>query len=890
MQFDPNRFRPVSPQTETIEYDPNRFVPVNPSEEEAEAPLLQGARGVGKGAVRGLSEAVNLLPNALHAGMDLLGRGITAVDNKLTGADRRFNAGASPGEATNRLLTQAGVSYEDRNQLPEAERLGAAFGEPIGASVPFAALPFALARAGAGAAAPMVQQAANAPRTTAAAEASSAFGAGTGGLAAEALAPGNPLAQAGGELIGAITNPGQYVLKLGQRASSGVLGAVRRFVSKDFQEQLAGKFLRDNLEGMGYTPESILQRIDEHVKNPLSPEYNPTTAQLLDNEAMTAVEARVRADSQKAGSDILRQRQEANQVLRNMADGLAATGDPQNLIDAARIRESYFNNLLRDRVQAAEEAAVRGARNLGTRGPDAQTDASEAVVRVLQDVFDDSIKVQSQLWDRIPKNIISDGSNTLQALQAVNRQVLPNQRPIASDYLNFLDDAAETGQITSRNLLILRRDFLERQSQAIKSGNQAEAARYRQMADAVLEDMAVIPGETAAMARDFSSAMRATFDDTFAGRAIGLGGPSIEPGLVLSRGLGAGGDAAAIRSTQMTEAAGFDSPRAGFEAPPERRAIVRSSQEDWLREQAGRAIDSQTGRANARQLQRFLDNNDKVLADFPRLRQELTETMNAELALRAAEDGRDVASRIFQQQTAFGRLLRGDIDNPSRTVGQVLRGRNAVREYRRLAQLTRARQLDAAGREEARAGLFSATMDAMYREAGGQDLSFTQLQQKLTTPMGRNQPSPLALMRQEGIITREQRTNLEKLLEAGVRSESSAASRAQLDQLLSDPAQLETLMTRIIGARIGSLGAAGAGGSTLIAASAGSTAAQNLLQRIPGRKVQDLVTFAVQDPAVAARLLRKTRGGSELGGELSFITGAMIQAGIITEEDLQDAP
>lgn len=890
MEYDRNRFRPVfQPEEEVLEYDPNRFVPIDQVEKQ-EAPLRQAVRGVGKGTNVGLSDVVNILPNALHAGATLLGQGITAIDNRITGNQNQFNPGQSPGAASRRLLTQAGLGYEDFNELPQAERIGAAAGEALGASVPFAALPFALGRAGMAAASPMVQAAQNAPRTTAAAELASASGAAQGAAIATSIAPESDLARAGGELIGAAINPSTLFLKVGKKGTGAIINSIRRLTSTGYQETEAGNHIARILETFGHDKESVISMIEGGMQNLADPSYRPTTAQLTDIDGLIGLESKVSSMSPQAGSAIARQREEASQVLRGLADGLAATGDPQNLIVAAQIRQAYFDDLLRNRVAAAQQGAERTARPFDARNPQSQMDASESVVGAIRDAFDDAIKVQTQLWDKIPKNIVSDGSNTLRALQSAQRQVLPNQSPISSDYMNFLDEAAETGQIVSRNLLILRRDFLERQSRALAQGSTAEANRYGELAEGVLRDLDAVPGDVAEIAREFSNSMHRTFHDTFAGRAIGLGGPSIEPGLALSRGLGSRGDAAAVRSQQMLEATTFDRPQSGFEAPPERRAIVREGQQDWLREQVGELFNAETGRISTARAARYLEKNDALLQQFPQLRQQIEAAVQAENAFRAAEQGRDTANRLFEQQTAFGRLLKGDVDDPSRTVGRVLSGDNAVREYRRLAQLTRARQLNDSARADARGGLFSATMDALYRQAGGDNLSFVDLQRRLNAPMGRNQPSPLALMRQEGVITHEQRRNLEALLESAVRAERSGQTRVQLDALLSDPAQLETLLTRIIGSRIGSMGAAAAGGSTLIAASAGSTAAQNLVQRIPGRKVQDLIAHAVQDPAVAARLLRKSRSGSgELNlSDISWVTGAMIQAGILTEQEVEE--
>jgi hypothetical protein len=877
-QYDPDRF--TIDRNAPREFDPDRFSIVD----EKTTPQ-RPATSFFRGANTGLADVAGLPVDAVTGGLNMALRQFNQpeIEDPVGGSGQ-----------LRRALSGRGMGYESLQDLPEGDRPFATAGEAIGASAPFAALPFALARQGVQQGGRRIRDAFSRPAreqpgTTGAVEASAATGAGVGAFLAETHAPGDATARALSEMAGSVINPGQYAARFGNKVGGRVYKAVARTFSREFQETEAGQYLRSNLENFGENVHDIQARIARNIED--APEgVKLDTAAASESDAMAAIASRVSRDSQRTGSQINRQRLDAAEMLRDLADGLSGSGNMEDLMLAARLRQKYFEEILDMRVQGTVSGAEESARPLASRGTGAARDASRRASETLDDALGDANRAEFDLWDKVPKNVPVNGQGVRQALEEVQRRMIPTRQALPKAFAEFVESTADG--VTSRDMLNFRRDMLEEARIAAARGQNTRAGIYNRMADGALDDLSVIPGEVADTARAYSLAKNNVFSRTFAGEATARtpeGGQAIQDDLLLHRAMGGGGDQAAVRMEDLRRASDFDMPEAGVEAWPTNRPNMREAQQDFVREAASASLEG--GRVNPSRLEDFMRNNQGVLEEFPGLRGQMRQAVDAELAARAAEQNRTANNKLFQDSTAFGQLMGGSQVDPSITIGQVLRGNDPVREYGRMARLTQSGQLNTAQRQAARDGLLTATLDDAFRQSGGVDaLNFTQLDRALNQPIARGQPSRMDLMRQNRIITSEQKENMRRIVDAGKRAERAAGSQARIDQLINDPDQLADLITRVVGARVASAGAAGTTGATIVAAGAGSRAARNLLQKIPGRKVQDLVALAMQDPQLASRLLKRTRGLDAIAEDIEFVTAAMTQAGLISSEEYEDAP
>ncbi len=265
------------------------------------------------------------------------------------------------------------------------------------------------------------------------------------------------------------------------------------------------------------------------------------------------------------------------------------------------------------------------------------------------------------------------------------------------------------------------------------------------------------------------------------------------------------------------------------------------------------------------------------------------------------------------QQIPLAKFL-GVTDNPGRVVGEVLgqpgsRPANPISDFRSIARAVASGDIDQGlpgpgtaldnatanlakkySEEDLKKALYDATVNQAYTFAnGGPDdpFSFARFRSFLNDPIlpGKTQeleymaegaarrdqrdfPSPLQILKEEGIIDEAAFRNFETVTDNAVRTQDLLA------QLDADPNNLEALeglttlfaenpisidlVTRILGANLGtklSKILPGAGDNSLIAAAAGSQALRNLTDRVPRAMFRDIYLDTLTDPALMKEII-----------------------------------
>ena len=115
--------------------------------------------------------------------------------------------------------------------------------------------------------------------------------------------------------------------------------------------------------------------------------------------------------------------------------------------------------------------------------------------------------------------------------------------------------------------------------------------------------------------------------------------------------------------------------------------------------------------------------------------------------------------------------------------------------------------------------------------------------------------------------------------------EDALKNTGTVDNLLGEEDAILTMLARIFGANLGAKGAAaGATGSTLVAASAGSRFVRNMVNKMPRAKVQSILVEAMFNPALMKKLLEKPTSIQEKILQAKQINAFLIQAGIPTND------
>ena len=277
---------------------------------------------------------------------------------------------------------------------------------------------------------------------------------------------------------------------------------------------------------------------------------------------------------------------------------------------------------------------------------------------------------------------------------------------------------------------------------------------------------------------------------------------------------------------------------------------------------------------------------------------------------------RDAANRRTQlahEQIPLFAFMTGGIpmrDNPPLGISRLLgepnnRPDNPITNYRAIAKnIMRVTDddIDALGLskkytpDDLRKSLFNATVGQAFvygrGDAPGEPFSFIRFNDFMNKPIipgeidelgqmsasGRRAPSPLEILKEEGVIDEKAFRNFQTVVDEAMNIENALLQIKTLEsddrfQVLADlyarnPVTTE-LVTRILGARFGvemaGLLPGGMGQSSLIAASAGSRALQALFNKVPRTQFKDVYMEALTNPEYMSKLIgigleRKSKG------------------------------
>ena len=753
-------------------------------------------------------------------------------------------------------------TYDSVQDLRPEDRPFAILGEAIGGAIPFATLPFlargasallaggpaALTKAGrakqialgtrpasqmgpvAKIVDPIVRQAKRAPGITGLTETTSAVGAGMGGAAAQLVDPGNPYLRAGAEVLGGTISPAAIALREVGDVASVLVG-------------LPGK--------------------------------SATTGTRSNNRVLLAVERKLARDNPQFADRAAQGMEASLQSLRKRAEDLYTADNPEDLRLAAQTRDRYFSQLLDTRVRNAQQKVSELQAQVASGSIADSVDISKRAHSVLADALKDARKIEKSHWDKVEKDLPVTANNLFSRRNELYERLLPNETlPAPVD--NFIRGLeVQNEPITSGDLLRLRSRALSRSRDLRAQGEYGDAHFLDEIAEATLDDLNLVPGASAEIARDFSRNLHDKFTRTFGGEALrtaGTGARRIPPELMLDRGFMSGGAKGELRFRELNEAAGFGG----------RGEEMSSEISNYLAQAARQTMDGDT--VNPAKLQRFLQTNDEILQQYPDLKSQLETVDSAQVAFRNAEKSRTMGTKAIKQKAAFS-LLAGD-EAPSAVIRRIFSGANPTKNYRDMAKLAKR------SGPEATAGLRTATLESAMTAAQSPkgDLSFNTLRRLMTSPIkgAKNLPSRLEVMKKNGVMTAEQADQFEKLLERAVKIEDSLQDAATIDNLIPELGALTDFVMRVSGAKLASKGlAGGVGGESLIVAAAGSKAMRKMFDKVPNAKISDVLIEAAENPRFMVNLLKRPTSVRQARDLERQINAYLINAGltpIVSEE------
>lgn len=872
----------------TIQNIPNDVPPDSPILKERVAQIrAQGEQGTQEPQEERhlLSEGANRLMQGVWSGLagvagapvDLISAGLGVVG---LGSDRPIGGSRQLRELAARIPTNrtgARLTYSDIQEVPPEWRPVARAGEVLGGSAPFAALPFMVRRGLSelpAFARPIVRAARETPRRFLGVEAGAAGGAAQGAAFAELVAPGNPTVATGAEIIGGMANPIGLVINTATGAVQRG-GALASSFTRAGREDTVAKSIHDAMIAAGENP----QRVVSVLREADLPGVSLTAGQKAESPVLLAMERSLTGKNPEFDMAMDRRTQDNFAQLRRLVTDLEATGNPVLLREAAATRDRYFKGVIQERLDTASARMEQAAGRIGGDRAEASVKANQ----ILEEALVDARAQESVLWGKVPKDFKLEAPNVVRAYDELMAHTY-RERPQPPDFISAFiarvsgrdaitgdvpgfDAPPQPPLVNSGELLSFRSDMLARARQARAQKDWVGARIYEDMADGALADISSIPGGETAEARAFSRSLHDVFSRTFASDALATkatGQDRIVPEAVLQRAYGSGGALANRRFAELEQAAQFSG-----------KSMIHE-QEDFLRAAAAAVVDPQTGRVNPRQLEGFLRENATMLNRYPGLRRDLVSASTAEQSFRQIEAAGEQASRAIAQRAVFSEVLRNE--NPATAINTVLNSRNPRAGYRQLVNLAQR------GPTGAVDGLKAATLDHASRNATSTTgvFSFERYRQTLTRPMGRG-PSLIDMMTQNGVMSNAESTRLNLILGDAAKIENALAGRARLDEVVANPSALFDLVVRGIGANIG--GQLGGGtGAPLVMAGAGVRTAQNLLERMPLTRMNDVMVEASKNPRFMAALLERPQSVERTRELTMQINAYLMQAGIVQNE------
>lgn len=891
--------------------------------------MPEGVMGYVDAGLRGVNTAI---ANTFGAPADLLNNAPRAL-NLIPGVDDVGPISDYPIGGSESIRDGMGLvgtrTYEDLEDLPPSYRPAAVSGEVVGSSAPVVGSAGVAARTVPRMAPDastsrrvgdsLIEPFRNNPGRAAIAEGGSTLGAAQGGYWAYTIAPENPLVQTGAEVLAGMANPVELTRRTVRGTYDGISRFVRTYLSEEGSKTEASKALNRAIVDLGEDPEEIAGVLQNAAENPVEG-VDLTAGQASGSRSLLALENRLAQKSQEFYGYREESINTAFRTLRESADALASTGNPEALRVAARMRQKYFKDIVAARMaQANTEASEAAARF-------SEADSVEASVRVQEvtdNALDDVRSIERSLWESIPGETQLDGENTIAALDDLRSTLLAEESPpglaeafvrrVAGDdedamtgmmdadgsgpeFQQSVADSMGVGELTGEGgtnageLLRFRSRMLSLGRDARSRGENDLARQFEKMADGALADLETIELPGAEEARSFSRILNQTFRTQNMERVAGrtrTGSPSVRPEETLDESFGRGRTRGDLNLQEMENAARLADESNANIAGRQTQYAEETGQniDEFIRGKVEDLRDPTTGELSEQKLNRFVQQNPRLLERYPNLKADIEAAASSSRTVTEAGERAKQAQSAIDNRAVFSRLVEDE--DPSRVVKGALEGNRPMAEY---GQISRLAQRNG---EEAVEGLKASTMDYAFRRSTNERGDFSPLKFReslLDSPNARGE-SVLDTMVNNGVMNTEEAGRLRRIVDEMARLTDTQQFSQLADESRVNPASsaIFDFTQRLIGASAGGASAlANVSGSQLVLAGAGVRTAQRIMDKIPRGKVMDVLVEASKSPQATADLLNRTPTPRLRQERDTRLNAFLIQQGIITPDEERD--
>ena len=765
-------------------------------------------------------------------------------------------------------LAATNLGYENLSDLAPSERPYAVAGEVIGQSLPIAAAPVRAAatlkqgETAKGIFAPIIQAAKETPKRFIATEAGLSGLSAGGAATAEVLAPGNPTARMIGELVGPnlpTVTAARFLPSALRQAKTAVKSAIP---GDKFLKEEAAQVVQSRITD----PEKVAVALDEPVSKTL------TSGQLTGDPNLLAIENKLIESSQKVKGRAGEQIKLAYKDFNKKYNQIIETGDVDSIKEAAQIKLDIVNKTLDDQVEQAKNLVESKASRTFATDLDREN-INKKARQILLQANDDARKTETQLWNKINKDIKITATNLEDTIKAQKNNLLEGQKldNVFEAYLKKLDKNKE---LSVGELNKIRSRALEINRDLSFQGNFSKARPYKNLAQAALKDLEKVDGLAddsaktwGSLARQYSRRYNEVFQRPVVKNILQRGPKGAREELTFDAAL-APKVKGKINLRDLREAAGL--PVTNTSISSKRATEIESLQNDLLRILAGETSNFDNS-INVNNLQRFIDRYEPSLKEA-----------NLYDTLIDLNQGQRTASEIIKTtdktKAAFAKNMTSKVlgGNINTITESILKSPTPTSSLKELVKVTSNR-----GRQGLQYTIMQSLLKLGTVSRGNEFIiSGTRLNQILNRPTETGISLGETLVN-TGALNTNQKNNLDELVNKSTVFENAVINKSNLDDLLGAESPIFNLFQRVLGSNIGAAGAVGqVSGSPLVAAAAGSKATQAILGKMPRAKVQQILVEAMFNPKLMQELLRKPITPKQVLQQKRQINAYLIAAGI----------
>jgi len=341
------------------------------------------------------------------------------------------------------------------------------------------------------------------PGTASVAELSSATGAGIGGAIAQEAFPDSPMAEFAGQLLGGLASSPSIIAEQAPHVVQNLRRSAKVLTTESGAKDVAAQIIQKSVRNRGEVVDTLEEpsRLIEGARTTVGQETGDAGMLSLEKAAKKKSE-----DLNDAVGDALTQ---TNRAVGESLSAIGGRGSAQTLKATLEEKVGYLKTLLSVRTQ---QSITKAADDLSKLAPNTPREQANIIVRrEIDGAYDAGRAQEKELWNAVPRNAKATVTNARAKFADVlskrdrkvdNPEDVPGWLRSLFKGKGGIRGEQNLGRVHKIRSRVLSEMRAERGKEV---PNRNKVRIYAEMADSLLDDMAVAASDEVALARAFSS-------------------------------------------------------------------------------------------------------------------------------------------------------------------------------------------------------------------------------------------------------------------------------------------------------------------------------------------------------------------------------------------------